>query len=496
MTKGTTIGGFSRTPKAYQQYINGVWVPAASGKTFESLNPFDDSVFAIVPDSGCADVTAAVEAAAAAQPGWAALPPSAKQALFLRAAKLVEERSADIREALGAETGAGIGIQFAQIGWNAGLLRQGASWVYQPKGNMIRSEFPTTRAYTERKPLGVVGSFGPWNVAQFLSWRSVVAPLAAGNTVVLKPSEESPVTSGIQVAEILDAAAFPPGVVNVVTHAGPSAVEIVNEFYENPKVRKLYFTGSAPTGSHVAAKAAAALKPIVLELGGYNHMLILEDADVDYAVRLAVFSSFFHQGQICMCARKILVHDDIYDNFLSKFIELTNSLGAGDPFDPNTIVGPLINDKALANAQRRIADAVAAGSVIAAGGKADGRVLSPTILTNVPDTVEVAHEETFAPIVVVERVADTESAIAAVNASNYGLSFSVITEDISRGEAVARRIESGAVHVNAPTIEDEAHAPNGGVKDSGWGRSGVEGLDDFTELRWMTVEDGRRDLPI
>lgn len=490
-----TIQEAGPVPKQYEQFIGGRWVPAVEAATFESRSPFDDSVVATVPAGTRADAAAAVAAAAAAQPAWAALAPSKKRALFLRAAEIVEERGNEIRDALARETGAGSGFQEFQTWYAPELLRAAAGWVYEPKGRIIQSDLPTTRSYIERRPLGVVVSFGPWNAATVLAWRAVTAPLAAGNTVVLKPSELAPVTAGVQIAEILEQAGFPPGVINVVTHRAEEAAEVVDEFYENPLARSLYFTGSAATARRIAAKAGEHLKPVVLELGGYNHIVVLEDADLDYAVRSSVFSAFFHQGQICMCARKILVHEDVYDVFVEKFVELTKTLPTGDPRTGHVVVGPLINDRAVQTALARVQAAADLGATVLTGGSAEGRVVAPTVLADVPALAEASCEETFAPIVVLERFRGDDVAVERVNVGRYGLSFSVFTESIARGEAMARRIHSGVVHVNSPTVEDEAHAPNGGVKDSGWGRSGVEALDDFTELRWMTVEDNKRPLP-
>ncbi|MEV0074088.1 MULTISPECIES: aldehyde dehydrogenase family protein [unclassified Amycolatopsis] len=492
MTTANAPGAVRR----HRMLVGDAWVDAVGGETIESRNPFDGSVFAEVPAGGRPDAAAAIAAAAAAQPEWAATAPGVKQRLFLRAADLLEERADDVAEALALETGAGRAFALYQIGWSVSQLRHASGWVYRPSGEMLRTEHPHTMSTAERRPLGVVASFTPWNGAHVLAWRAVIAPLAAGNTVVLKPSEEAPVTAGLLVAEIMRDAGFPAGTVNVVTHAGPAAAEVAEEFYVNPAVRCLYFTGSAGTARTIGSRAGGALKRSVLELGGYNNIVVLDDADLDRAARIVAFSAFFHQGQICMNARRVLVQSSVHDAFVARLAAVAESLAVGDPSDPATIVGPLITERALDQVTTRVASVVAAGANVVTGGTSDGRLYRPTVLTNVPDDHDISCEETFGPVVVVRPVQDEEEAVGLVNASRYGLSFSVLTGDTGRGIAVAQRIDCGAVHVNTPTINDEAHAPNGGMKDSGWGRSGVDALDDFTEIRWVTVDMGTRELPL
>lgn len=480
--------------REYKQFINGDWVAARTGTVFESTNPFDDSVFAMIAAGTRADAADAIAAASVAQPEWAALPPTMKAAMFRRAADILDSRGDEISEALTLESGVTSRFARFQITWSTQLLRLAAGWVYTPYGQLLRSDHPHTYSTAERRPLGVVASFTPWNGAQALAWRALVLPLVAGNTVVIKPSEEAPVTAGLLIGEVMAEAGFPAGTVNVVTHARAEASEIADEFYANPAVRCLFFTGSTTTGRAVAARAAAALKQTVMELGGYNHLLVLEDADLEQAVKIATMSAFSHQGQVCMAARRILVARERYVDFVECLVAAAEALPTGDPRDPATVIGPLINDDAVAKFSSRLIAATSAGARILSGGTVDGRVASPTVVVDAPDDNVVSCEETFAPIAVVRPVDNDEEAIRLTNASPYGLSFSVLTPNIGRGVNIASQIESGAVHVNGPTIDDEPHAPNGGLKDSGWGRSGLNSLEDFTEIRWMSVETGTRDL--
>jgi acyl-CoA reductase-like NAD-dependent aldehyde dehydrogenase len=480
--------------REYQQYIGGQWVGAE--RSFDDLDPYRGDVMAKIPAGNRSDAARAVDAAAAAFPAWAELPPAGKQALFLRAADITERRAGEIAELLARETGCASGFAGFQILTGTRLLRQAANWGYLPAGEVIRSDTPGTFALALRRPIGVVAGISPWNGAHVLAWRTVVNPLAFGNTVVLKPSEEAPISAGLLIAEIMDEAGFPAGVINVVTHAPGGAVPIADEFFDRREVRCINFTGSSATGRILAERAGRALKRCVLELGGYNPLIVLADADLDYAVEAAAFAAFFHSGQVCMSARKVLVEEPVYDEFIGRLTERAGSLRVGDPADPGTIIGPLINRAALERVSREVSDAVAEGAKVLAGGAVDGPCYRPTILTDVPAGARIHSEETFGPVVVAQRVDDADEAIAIANSTSYGLSAGLITRDHQRGFALARRIDAGVVHVNDQTIGDEPQLPLGGVKDSGWGRSGPHSMDDFTELQWVTTREGTGTFPI
>ena len=480
--------------REYRQYIGGQWV--GPDRLFDDLDPYRGTVVARVPAGTRADAARAVDAAAAAFPEWADLPPAEKQTLFLRAADIVERRTGEITALLAAETGCAGGFAGFQILTATRLLRQAANWGYLPAGEIIRSDIPGTFAMALRRPLGVVAGISPWNGAHVLAWRTVVNPLAFGNTVVLKPSEEAPVSAGLLVAEILDEAGFPPGTVNVVTHAPGEAVPVADEFFDRPEVRCINFTGSSATGRILAERAGRALKRCVLELGGYNPLIVLADADLDYAVEAAAFAAFFHSGQICMNARKVLVERPVYDAFVGRLAARAQTLRAGDPADPGTVIGPLISPAALDRVAREVDEAVAVGAKVLVGGSADGPCYQPTVLTDVPEGARIHSEETFGPVLVAQPVDDADEAVAIANATRYGLSAGLITGDNQRGFALARRIDAGVVHVNDQTIADEPQLPLGGVKDSGWGRSGPHSMADFTELQWITTRDGTGTYPI
>ncbi|MGW1529207.1 aldehyde dehydrogenase family protein [Streptomyces sp. NPDC002159] len=366
----------------------------------------------------------------------------------------------------------GSSLHFARFQQNvvAKVLRQAAGWVLEAKGEVLTADNSGTLSIAVRRPLGVVADFTPWNGANVLVWRSVAQSIAAGNTIVVKPSEEAPISAGLVVAQVADEAGFPPGVVNVVTHAPGAAGPIADVFFERPEVRCIYFIGSVPTGRMLAERAGRTLKRSVMELGGYNPLVILADTDLDYAVRVANYSAFFHQGQICLNARKVLIERPLYEEFVTRLAERARSLPQGDPLDPKTVIGPLINDRAIEVMQARIKDAVAKGAKIVTSGGYTGRVHEPTILVDVPDDAIVSYEETFGPLLVVQPVDSAEEAVETVNQSLYGLTASVLSGDTYRALQLARQIKSGMIHVNSPTVEDAIEAPIGGVRNSGWGR--------------------------
>jgi acyl-CoA reductase-like NAD-dependent aldehyde dehydrogenase len=347
-----------------------------------------------------------------------------------------------------------------------------------------------------RRPVGVVAAIAPWNAALSLGGRAVVGPLALGNTVVLKPSEESPITGGTLWAEIFAEAGLPPGAVNVVTHAPGDAGMIAEELVTHPLVRRISFTGSTVTGRRLAELAARHLKRPVLQLSGHNPLIVLADADLSLAVDAATYGAFVHQGEICMCVRRILVDRSVAGEFTERFIARVARLPVGDPRDPATVVGPLINEWALSLVQRRVEEAVAMGARLLTGGTAEPPCYPPTVLTDVPAEAEIAFEETFGPVALLETVDGPDDAIRRANASRFGLTAGIISADTYGALDLARRLEAGIVHLNDQTVNDEPQMPFGGVKDSGWGRfGGAFAMEEFTEMRWITVQSGSRHFP-
>jgi acyl-CoA reductase-like NAD-dependent aldehyde dehydrogenase len=482
--------------RTYKYFVSGEWRSAAKGQTFDDLEPFTGSVYAKVAAGGREEARLAVEAAAAAFPAWAATTPAERAKLLFKAAEIVKRRRAEIAEVLALETGSTISFATFQQDLVAATIEQAAGWVYLPKGEVLATNVPGLHSIGVRRPLGVVACFTPWNGANVLSWRAMLSPVVAGNTVVIKPSELAPISAGLMLAEIAEEAGFPKGVVNVVTHAPGAAPEIADVFFASDDVRVINLIGGVKTARMLAERAGKTLKRTTMELGGYNPMIILDDVDMEYAVRTATFGSFFHQGQICLNTRRIIIQRKIADEFLEKFVARTKTLPSGDPRNPKTIIGPLITPAAVKLTDDRVKEAVAKGAVLHTGGVADGQIYQPTILSNVPLDTAVANEETFGPVVVVEVVDTAEEAVAAANRTMYGLTSSILAGDTYKAFELAPKILAGIVNVNSPTVNDEIHAPMGGVRDSGWGRTGPDSLKEFQDVIWINSHSGQRQYPI
>ena len=481
--------------RTYKYFVDNEWRSAQDNAVFEVHEPYSGRIFARVAAGSRADARIAVDAAAKAFAKWSETPPAEKARLFLKAAEIVRRRRSEIAEGLARETGSTISFATFQMDLVAATLQQVAGWVFLPKGEVLETNLPGTHSIGLRRPLGVVASFTPWNGANVLSWRAVISPVAAGNTVVVKPSEFAPVSAGIMVAEVAEEAGFPAGVINVLTHAPGAAGAIADEFFERPEVRVINLIGGVKTARMLAERAGRTLKRTVLELGGFNPMIILDDVDMDYAVRTATFGSFFHQGQICLNTRRIIIQRKIYDEFLKKFVARTNTLPAGDPLDPKTIIGPVITSAAVKLIDERVKEAVARGATVHAGAKYEGQIYYPTILTDVPLDAAIANEETFGPVVVVEAVGTPEEAVDAANRTMYGLTSSILAGNTYKAFEMAPKVLAGIVNVNSPTVNDEIHAPMGGVRDSGWGRTGPRSLDDFSDVIWINSHTGQRQYP-
>jgi aldehyde dehydrogenase (NAD+) len=376
------------------------------------------------------------------------------------------------------------------------MLREAAAQVHMVTGQIIPANLPGAFFMALRQPVGVVVGIAPWNAPLILSLRSVAFPMAYGNTAVLKASSEAPFCGGLVYGEILEEAGLPPGVLNVLSNAPGFAGEVGDVLISDPRVRRISFTGSSEVGREVARKAGENLKRVALELGGSDPLLILKDADVDYAVNAATFGRFLHQGQICMSVKRIIVEKPVADEFTEKFVAKVSRLKVGDPKEHDTIIGPLINRTQLDLLRGQVDDAVKGGARVLSGGKFEGLSYWPTVLTEVKEDMRVCQEEVFGPVVPVIVVEDQEEALRVANNSPFGLSSGIITNDFEKGLALAERLETGMVHINDSSVHDEPQVPFGGVKDSGWGRhGGLAALEEFTELRWVTMQRTPRQYP-
>lgn len=464
--------------------------------TFQRINPVTGEVASTAIAMKASDISAVAEKAQQGFAVWSKMGPNARRAVLLKAATTVESRMGDFVEAMMAETGASQGW----VGFNnmlaGSMLREAASITTQISGEVIPSDGPGCLAMAVRQPVGVILGIAPWNAPIILGVRAIATALACGNSVILKASEICPRTHEI-IIECLADAGFPEGVVNVVTNAPEDAPEVVGALIDHPAVKRINFTGSTDVGRIIAKRAAEHLKPCLLELGGKAPLLVLEDADLDEAVKAASFGAFMNQGQICMSTERLVVLEEVADAFAEKFAAKAKAMPAGDPREGNTPLGAVVDIKTVNKVNDLIDDAVSKGAKIIAGGKGESVVMDATVLDNVTADMRIYCEESFGPVVAIIRAKDEADAIRIANDSEYGLSAAVFTQNASRGLKVAGQIHSGICHVNGATVHDEAQMPFGGVGASGYGRfGGKAGIDSFTELRWITVETEPGHYPI
>jgi acyl-CoA reductase-like NAD-dependent aldehyde dehydrogenase len=480
-----------------QLYVNGTWRDAKGGAVFTTENPTTGTTIADVADASVSDVEDAITAAAQAQPAWAALPPAARAGLFHRAAALFSARQQEFANMLVAETGSGFGKAMFECSLVPLALAEAAGLTTREIGEIYPSQVPGKINRTMRAPAGVIGVVSPWNFPLYLSMRGFIYALALGNTAVLKPSEDSPISGGVMLAELFAEAGFPAGVFNVVTTSRDGAAMVGDKFVNDKRIAVISFTGSTRVGQALSTACASVFKPIVLELGGKNPMIVLEDADLDRAVDLAFFGSFLHQGQICMSCDKVLVHRSIIDEFVKRLVAKTVNFVPTSPEQQTCVIGPIINSRQLRRIEEMVNEAVHGGAKVHCGGKAQDPYYTATILTNVNSSMRVWNEEIFGPVTTVTPFDHEDEAIALANDTHYGLSASVITGDVLRGELLAERINAGMVHVNDSTVHDEPHCPFSGLGASGgggkWGPKGA--IEAFTVQRWISTQRQAHPLP-
>ena len=461
---------------------------ASDGRTFRRLNPITGAVASEAPAASVADALAAADAAAAAFPAWAALGPNARRAVLLKAADALAAKGDAFVAAMAEETGATESWGRFNVMIASSMLREAAALTTQVAGEVIPSDKPGCIAMAVREPAGVCLGIAPWNAPVILGVRALATPLACGNAVVFKASEICPYTHGL-IVEALEEGGVPPGLVSLVTNAPEDAGKVVGALIDHPAVRRINFTGSTKVGRIIAERAARQLKPVLLELGGKAPLLVLKDADLDEAVKAAIFGSFFNQGQICMSTERIILAPEIADDFVARFTKRAAELKAGDPRSGSAPLGAVVDAHTVEKVSGLIEDAAAKGAQIHSAGAAEGVLMPAQVVDRVTPQMRIATEESFGPVVALFRATDEDDAIRLANETEYGLSAAVFTRDIARGLTIARQIKSGICHVNGPTVHDEAQMPFGGTRDSGYGRfGGKAGIAEFTELRWITVE--------
>ncbi|GAA4198531.1 benzaldehyde dehydrogenase [Streptosporangium oxazolinicum] len=435
-----------------------------------------------VPVSTVADVDATIARSAKAQPAWAALPYTERAAALRRAAGRLEARAATARDLIVRETGCVPGKADYEIGAAIGELHEAAALAARPVGELLPSNHVGRVSLAERLPLGVVAAITPWNFPLILGMRVVAPALALGNTVVLKPSPETPLSGGSLPAELFDGEVFQ------VVQGGP---EVGERLVTHPETAMVHFTGSTKVGRAIAAQAGGLLKKVSLELGGNNALVVLEDADLEQAAMIGAWSSFHYQGQTCITAGRHIVHTGVADAYVAELTRRAAAIQVGDPHTAAVGLGPMINEAQWRRASDLLAGAVAGGATVLTGGPAEAPFFRPAVVTSVTGDMALWREEIFAPVAPVIVVDSDEEAVRLVNDTKYGLVNSVVTADLRRGLSVARRLRGGMVHVNDATPQDEALAPFGGIGQSGLGgRSGGDSnLEEFTTRRWLTTTD-------
>lgn len=471
--------------RSLRHFIGGQWVDASSGATFEVLNPLDDSHYAHVAKGTAEDMNAAIAAAKAAFNSYKETTPTERERWLLRIAEIMEARQKDLVDCLIDEIGSP--VQKAMFEFTKGLtmIRAAAGMCRNVRGETIPSDRPGTFSMSIRAPLGVVGVITPFNVPLIKTTRLVANALAVGNTVVHLPSEMAPHLT-VLFAEIVAEAGVPAGAYNVVAGMG---AEIGDDLTGHADVDFVSFTGSSVVGQHINEICAKNKTPNTLELGGKSPTIVMADANLDEVMPLAARSIFMFAGQACIGSSRFYVERPIYDEFVKRFAVIASKIGMGDLRDPNTVIAPIISERQRARVRDHIADAVAKGAKIAAGGEWVGNRCQPTLLTDVSEDMTVCRSETFGPVTAIYPIDSYEEGLEKANDTEYGLSSAIFTKNIDRAFHFAKNIGAGMCHINGPTIHDEAHVPFGGNGESGVGREGTDAdMEAMTELKWVTVQ--------
>lgn len=464
--------------------------------TFDRIDPLTGKPASTAKAMSAAEASQVADRAAQGFAAWSVTGPNERRAVLLRAAAALEARKDAFVAAMMAETGATAGWAMFNLMLAANIVREAAALTTHITGEVIPSDKPGSLAMAVREPAGVVLGIAPWNAPIILGVRAIAAPLACGNSVILKASEHCPRTHGL-IVEAFAESGIQQDVVNLVTNAPRDAAEVVGALIDHPAVRRINFTGSTAVGKVIAKRAAEHLKPCLLELGGKAPFIVLEDADLDEAVKAAAFGAFMNQGQICMSTERIIVTEPIAAEFTARLAAKASSLAAGDPREGKAPLGAVIDRSTVDRFNELLEDAVAKGGRIVAGAKADSLLIPATVVDGVTSSMKIYRDESFAPLVGVIHAKDEAHAIQLANDTEYGLASAVFTGDAARGLRVARQIRAGICHVNGPTVHDEAQMPFGGVGASGYGRFGGKAvIEEFTELRWITVATQPGQFPI
>ena len=475
------------------QYINGDWVPAGNRETISVTDPASQGEIGTVPVGTNTDVDNAYDAAETAQSEWQQRTPSDRAALINEARDILLSWKEDLMQLFMAECG-GVPLKGGfEMELVEDMMRVSEGLAFQMSGEHKSSLVEDKETQVRRNPVGVVGAITPWNFPMHLSMRVVAPALATGNAVVLKPAEQTPYLGGLVIARAFEEAGLPDGLVNVVTGDGEQTGDAV---VSHPTPRVMSFTGSSEVGRQVGAKAAEQFTQPDLELGGNNAHIVTEQADLDWAVDAGVFGSFTHQGQECISINRHIVHESHHDEYVERLSERASQLPVGDPRTEDTVVGPVINSQQRDKIIDFIERSEKQGATIETGGRHDGLFIEPTVLSGVDSEMPCACNEHFGPVAPVIPYEEQKTAIAIANDTEYGLSGSVHSTDLTKAKEIAEQLETGMVHINDQPLNDHAHTAFGGVGASGMGRyNGEAVLDQFTETKWISIQRSPRDYP-
>ena len=468
-------------------YVDGAWIKGAAGKTFPVRNPATGETLAEVADLEPADARAAIEAAAAAFPAWAAKTAKERAAVLRTWFGLIMAAQEDLAQLMTAEQGKPLAETRGEVAYGASFIEWFAEEAKRLYGDVIPTHAAGKRILVLKQPIGVVSAITPWNFPNAMITRKLAPAIAAGCTFVIKPADETPL-SALALAELADRAGLPKGVFNVVTTT--RAKEVGLELTQNPLVRKFSFTGSTEVGKQLMAQCATTVKKVSLELGGNAPFIVFDDADLDQAVEGALASKYRNMGQTCVCANRFLVQDGVYDAFEAKLAARVKTMTVGNGAEAGVVQGPLINMDAVEKVERLLADAVASGAKVEVGGHRHalgGTFFEPTVVTDVKPTMAISREEIFGPVATLTRFKDDAEAVRLANDTDFGLAAYFYARDVGRIFRVAEALEYGMVAVNDGILSTEV-APFGGVKQSGIGREGSKyGIEDYVEIKYLLL---------
>ena len=477
------------------QFIGGEWQKGKDDSINTDTNPYNGDTIVEIQQATKDQLDEAYDAADQAQAKWAKTTPAERAAVMYKVVSILDQRQDEIVDWLIKESGSTRIKAMVEFSSARAITLEAASFPNRVHGEIRPSNTPGKENFIYREPIGVVAVISPWNFPLHLTQRSIAPALALGNAVVLKPASDTPITGGLLLAKVFEEAGLPKGLLNVVVGSGS---EIGDAIVEHKAPSLVSFTGSTSVGQHIGelANGGEYIKQVALELGGNSPFVVLKDADIEQAVKAAAFGKFLHQGQICIAINRVIVEDEIYDDFVERFLAHVKTLNVGDPSKQDTAIGPIINEKQLKSLKDKIAKAQDEGAKMILSGEIEGQVVPPHIFTEVTREMDLSCNEVFGPLVGIIRAKDEDDALSIANDSMYGLSSAVFTADMQKGLRFARGIRAGMTHINDISVNDESNTPFGGEKNSGIGRfNGEWVLEEFTRTHWISMQNKPRQYP-